>query len=83
MAQPEQAVDNQYKNNLSHIYTTGQNTASNNGNFLSTVNNQTTQMSKTIINPANNPDTNENNINNNDSDWHLCSCWKQCWDRCC
>ena len=78
MAQPEQAVDNQQ-----HIYTTGQNTASNNGNFLSTVNNQTTQMSKTIINPANNPDTNENNINNNDSDWHLCSCWKQCWDRCC
>lgn len=28
-------------------------------------------------------DISENNINNNDSDWHLCSCWKQCWDRCC
>ena len=27
-------------------------------------------------------DISENNINNNDSDCHLCSCWKQCWDRC-
>ena len=42
--------------------------------------NKEEQILTTIINSNN---TNENNINNNDSDWHLCSCWKQCWDRCC
>ena len=39
-----------------------------------------TKNTNYIINEYN---INENNKNNNDSDWHLCSGWKQCWDRYC
>ena len=43
--------------------------------------NKEEQISETIIN-SNNTNTNENNKNNNESDWYLCSRWKQCWERC-
>ena len=73
MAQQKPAMDDKQKE--------CQNIVSNNQNVLSTVRPQTNSISETIIN-SNNTNTNENNKNNNESDWYLCSRWKQCWERC-
>ena len=44
---------------------------------------QTVPETKNTNYITNEHNINENNKNNNDSDWHLCSGWKQCWDRYC
>ena len=86
MPQQEQAMDNQRKNYNNHQSKSfshtqpAKDTASNLIKKHSEVLNQPNIGNNNII--PNSTNTNENNKNNNNSGLHLCSRWKQCWERC-